>query len=290
MLNYWLNWVVMTDIKQALDQATTRLTLTSASPRLDAELLLSKIINQSRTYFYSHPEAVLTQIQQEQYQHVIKQRAAGQPIAYLTGTREFWSLPLNVNQDTLIPRPETELLVELMLNRLPSSSPATVLDLGTGSGAIACALALERPDWQLLAVDKSQTALHVAHHTATQLGLHNLNVLCSNWFESIPNQQFNAIVSNPPYIADNDPHLSQGDVRFEPRDALSSGTQGLDALNHIIEQSPKWLTPGGLLLLEHGFEQGVAVTTLLRENGFEQVQCWKDWQGHDRVSGGQRKS
>ena len=279
----------MTDIRHALDQATTLLTSTSPSARLDAELLLAKILNKSRTYFYSHPEAILTMIQQEQYQQIIKQRTAGQPIAYLTGTREFWSLPLKVSQDTLIPRPETELLVELTLTLLPNA-PATVLDLGTGSGAIACALASERPDWQLLAVDKSQTALHVAYHNATQLGLHNLNVLCSNWFESIPKQLFHVIISNPPYIADNDPHLSQGDVRFEPRDALSSGDQGLDALNHIIEQSPEWLIPGGLLLLEHGFEQGSVVTSMLRKNGFEQVQCWKDWQGHDRVSGGQRKS
>ena len=241
-------------------------------------------------FFYAHPEYTLTALQQEQYQNIVTKRVTGIPIAYLTGTREFWSLPLHVSKDTLIPRPETELLVELTLAQLTTTSPATVLDLGTGSGAIALALASERPDWNLLACDKSQAAVNTARDNATQLGIHNLNVLCSDWFASIPKQQFDAIVSNPPYIAERDPHLHQGDVRFEPRDALVSGIDGLDALHYIIKYSQDWLLPSGLLLLEHGFEQGPAVTSMLKQYGYQEVQCWQDWQGHDRVSGGRAKS
>lgn len=276
----------MSNIKLALEQATILLTPVSPSARLDAELLLAKTMNVPRAFFYAHPEDALTTIQQEQYHALLAKRAAGTPIAYLTGTREFWSLPLNVCEDTLIPRPETELLVELALRLLMNTSPATVLDLGTGSGAIALALASERPDWQLLACDKSQTAVNVTRNNAIQLEIHNLTVLCSDWFSSIPMQRFNAIVSNPPYIAASDPHLTEGDVRFEPRDALISGIDGLDALTYLIKQSQQWLLPGGLLLLEHGYNQGEAVTTMLKQCGYQQVQCWKDWQGNDRVSGG----
>jgi len=280
----------MTNIKSALDKATQLLAAVSPSARLDAELLLIKILNVSRTFFYAHPEYTLTPTQQEQYQHLLTQRVAGTPIAYLTGTREFWSLPVHVSKDTLIPRPETELLVELTLSLHNDTSSATVLDLGTGSGAISLALASERPNWSLLACDKSEAAVNAARDNATQLGINNLNVLCSNWFDSIPIQQFDVIVSNPPYIAEQDPHLNQGDVRFEPRDALVSGHDGLDALHYLIQHSQEWLIPGGLLLLEHGFEQGSAVTAALKLCGYQDVQCWKDWQGHDRVCSGRAKS
>lgn len=280
----------MSDIKLSLEQATTRLTSTSPSARLDAELLLAKILHVSRAFFYAHPEQALTSIQSEQYQYLLTQRVAGTPIAYLIGTREFWSLPLLVSKDTLIPRPETELLVELTLSLLTDTSPATVLDLGTGSGAIALALASERPNWTLLACDKSQAAVNTARENATRLGLHNINVLRSDWFNEIPKQRVNAIVSNPPYIAENDPHLSQGDVRFEPRSALVSGATGLDDLHYLIQYSQNWLLPNGLLLLEHGFEQGKAVTQMLKQYGYQQVQCWQDGQGLDRVSGGRAKA
>ncbi len=277
-------------IKTELALATAALTPVSSSARLDSELLLSKIIHQSRTFFYTHPEYTLTALEHDDFQQLLAQRITGKPIAYLTGTREFWSLTLDVNTNTLIPRPDTERLVELALSLLPETSHANILDLGTGTGAIALALASERPNWTLLACDKSQAAVNTALANATQLGIKNLNVLCSNWFESIPKQRFDAIVSNPPYIAENDPHLVQGDVRFEPRDALVSGVDGLDALHYIIEHSLEWLLPGGFIALEHGFEQGPAVTAALKRFGYQHVKCWQDWQGNDRVSIGQAKS
>ncbi len=279
----------MTDIRQTLEQASALLAQTSPSARLDAELLLAKTLNVSRAFFYAHPEDALTATQQEHYQNLLTKRITGIPIAWLIGTREFWSLTLQVCEDTLIPRPETELLVELTLTLLGNIATANVLDLGTGTGAIALALASERTTWQLLACDKSQAAVSTARTNATQLELHNVDVLCSNWFESIPAQQFDAIVSNPPYIAEHDPHLSQGDVRFEPRSALVSGIDGLEALNYLIQHSTEWLLPGGLLLLEHGLDQGPAVTAMLNQCGYLHVQCWQDSQGHDRVSAGRCK-
>lgn len=279
----------MIDIKTALDHATHRLTSTSPSARLDAELILTHVLNVSRVFLYAHSEDKLATLQQQHYQDLLQKRMAGVPIAYLIGTREFWSLPLRVSNDTLIPRPETEVLVERVLNQFIDVTQANILDLGTGTGAIALALASERPDWTLLAVDKNEPAVKIARENTFQLGLSNLSVLCSNWFEAIPAQQFNAIVSNPPYLAADDPHLGQGDVRFEPRDALISGRDGLDDLNHIIKHSCNWLLPDGWLFLEHGCAQGPAVTSMLEECGYQKVQCWHDWQGHDRVSGGCKK-
>lgn len=279
----------MIDIKKALEQATLLLTSSSSSARLDAEVLLGHVLDAPRVFLYAHSDDTLTPLQHENYESLLQKRLSGLPIAYLTGTREFWSLPLKVSNHTLIPRPETELLVDILLHQLVDNPDANVLDLGTGTGAIALALASERPQWTLLAVDKHELTLNIAQENITQLGLSNLRVLCSNWFEAIPAQYFNAIVSNPPYLAVNDPHLDQGDVRFEPRDALVSGLDGLDALNHIIEHAVNWLSPGGWLLLEHGFEQGPAVTAMLEKFGYQNVQCWQDWQGHDRISGGCKK-
>lgn len=245
-------------------------------------------LNKSRTYLYAHADSPLNDHQQATFQTLVMKRAEGVPVAYLTGTREFWSLPLIVSSDTLIPRPETELLVERALTMLAETPNASILDLGTGSGTIALALASEQPNWRVLACDKSQEAVNIARKNACNLGLHTIQVCCSDWFESIERQQFHAILSNPPYIAENDPHLIQGDVRFEPQQALVSGLDGLDSLRHLIKQSYDWLLPGGLLLLEHGFDQGPRVIELLRQSGYQQVQCWQDGQGHDRVSGGWR--
>lgn len=280
----------MIEIKSALLQATTELGTHSDSPRLDAEVLLASVTMKSRTYLYTHSDVMLTKAQWHTYLHLISERVHGVPIAYLTGKREFWSLPLKVCEDTLIPRPETELLVELSLKLLADIPQAQILELGTGSGAIALALASEQPNWQITACDCSSAALQTAEENAASLSLTNVSFYQSDWFEKISlQQQFDAIVANPPYIPANDPHLDRGDLRFEPLLALVSGDDGLTAIIHIIQHSLARLQPGGLLLLEHGFDQKSAVGSMLNDHGYEQVQCWQDWQGNDRVSAGRRK-
>jgi release factor glutamine methyltransferase len=275
----------MTSIKQALKEALNTLSHSTRSPRIDAEILLGFVLT---AYLYTYPEQTLDASQKEIYQELIIKRREGSPIAYLIGHREFFSLPLFINNDTLIPRPETELLVELTLKLLKDLPTASVIDLGTGSGAIALALAFERPNWQLLACDIKPAALAVAKKNASQLNLTNVQLCCSDWFTSIPEQRFNAVISNPPYIAKNDPHLELGDLRFEPKEALISGQDGLTSLRYIIKHSYDRLLPGGLLLLEHGYEQKEAVAAMLKECNYERTNCWQDLHGHDRVSGGWR--
>ncbi|MDP1602338.1 MAG: peptide chain release factor N(5)-glutamine methyltransferase [Legionella sp.] len=281
----------MIELKKALNLAISQLEPSSSTARTDAEVILAHVLEKSRTYLYSHPEVLLNESQLHLFDKLVAQRVDGTPIAYIIGTREFWSLPLKVNEDTLIPRPETELLVELTLQLMSAERNAQVLDLGTGSGAIALALAKERPDWQLYACDYSEGALQMARENAKNLTITNINFFKSNWFSDVnPSQKFHAIVSNPPYIAANDPHLAKGDLRFEPSGALVSGTDGLSALALIIEQSIARLAPEGLLLLEHGFDQKLSVTSMLKDYGYEKVQCWQDLNGNNRVSGGYRIS
>jgi release factor glutamine methyltransferase len=255
------------------------------SPRLDAELLLSHATGLSRTSFRAWPERDVTDSQVLVFDELVAARATGEPIAYLLGHQEFWSLTLSVSSSTLIPRPDTECLVEAALS-LPLPRAASVLDLGTGTGAIALALASEQPGWQVAACDCVDDAVKLARHNASDLKL-PVRVFSSSWFSGLAPQTFDLVVSNPPYIASQDHHLDEGDVRFEPRSALVSGADGLDDLRLIIRQAPDWLNDKGWLLVEHGFDQAPAVSRLFQERGFVAVEVRQDYGQRDRMTLGQ---
>lgn len=276
----------MIDIGRAIEHALQILNQRDPDSRLEAELLLGHLLQKNRAYLFAYPEQVLSPDQWAQYQQLITQRSQGMPIAYLTGSREFWSLNLKVNQHTLIPRHETERLVELALELIPDTLDTRILDLGTGSGAIALAIGKERPDWKITACDYSEEALSVAKENARHLGINNVSFYHSNWFNALPDIRYHAILSNPPYIAEQDPHLKEGDLRFEPSNALASGQEGLADLQYIINEAYNYLLPEGLLLLEHGYDQKIRVSAVLNKLGYNRVYCWQDLQGHDRVSGG----
>lgn len=278
----------MTKLCVALEEATVTLRDNLCNPRFEAEVLLAHLLQKNRAYLFAHPEHIIDNKKLSQYHHLIMQRAEGMPIAYLTGHREFWSLDLEVNANTLIPRHETERLVEIALALIPDTDETQVLDLGTGSGAIALALAKEKPHWRIHASDFNQEALHIAAQNAQRLGLTQVTFYHSDWFTSIPFQHYHAIVSNPPYLAADDPHLHLGDLRFEPINALVSGQNGLADLNCIITQSYSRLLANGLLLLEHGWEQKEAIHSIFNRLDYKNIACWQDLQGHDRVSGGWR--
>ncbi|KTD02796.1 peptide chain release factor N(5)-glutamine methyltransferase [Fluoribacter gormanii] len=258
------------------------------TPDLETEILLCHALKRTRTYLFAHPEELLSSEQWEHFQSLMAQRAQGIPIAYIIGEREFWSLNLKVNRHTLIPRHETERLVELALELIPNRPDTYVLDLGTGSGAIALALANERPHWHIVAADISQEALKIAKENAQSHKIRNVSFYLSNWFSNLPRRQYHALVANPPYISEHDPHLQQGDLRFEPQNALVSSQEGLADLQCIIKQGYDYLLPDGLILLEHGYDQKLEVQTILNELQYKNVQCWHDIQGNDRVSGGWR--
>lgn len=259
----------------------------SDTPTLDIELLLAHVLGKSRSYLLTWPERELTADQLVAFDALLQRRLRGEPVAYLLGNQGFWSLELRVSPDTLIPRPDTERLVEVALELGPPHA-ARVLDLGTGTGAIALALAAERSQWQVVGVDRMPGAVALAETNRSQLNLTNARFLTSGWFSALTGQRFELIVSNPPYIAADDPHLQQGDVRFEPASALVSGADGLDDIRYIIDTVPGYLTPGGWLLLEHGWQQADAVRALLTQAGFAAVQSWRDLGGQQRVSGGRR--
>jgi release factor glutamine methyltransferase len=275
------------EFQQWLMQASERLTASgSESPRRDAQILLSKVSGRARSYLLAFGETPLSVEQQQQLETLLLRREQGEPVAYLIGQREFWSLPLAVSPATLIPRPDTECLVEQALQRL-DCQPMSVLDLGTGTGAIALAIASERPDCQVIGVDSQLAAVELAKQNGQQLAIENCHFLQSDWFCALENQQFHLIVSNPPYIDADDPHLNEGDVRFEPHSALVAANQGLADLASIITQAPEHLHPGGWVLLEHGWRQGAAVRACLHTAGFSQVSSCVDYGGNERVSLGQ---
>lgn len=269
-------------IAELLEHASQQLQ-SSDTARLDAEVLLGFVLQKSRTQLHTWPEKFVSAAAQEQFLNLLAQRQAGQPVAHLTGEREFWSLPLQVNNSTLIPRPDTETLVAAALE-LELPEQAQVLDLGTGTGAIALAIKSERHRWQVTAIDKSAAAVALAKHNSGQLQL-PITVLESDWFSAIAaDVQFDLIVSNPPYIDQQDPHLSLGDVRFEPHSALIADAGGLADIQTIIERSASHLKPAGWLAIEHGWQQAEAVRDLFIKKGYKNVSSLADYANVDRVT------
>lgn len=268
-------------IREALDAAQ------QATDRIEARVLLREVLNQSDAYLLAHGDDTLTAGQAQQYVALVVRRVAGEPIAYITGRREFHGREFVVNPAVLIPRPETELLVELALQCLPAGESARVLDLGTGSGCIGITIAAERPQALVTLVDASEAALEVARGNAAQWAPSNTTLLHSDWYSAVGAERYDLIMANPPYVAEGDAHLEQGDLRFEPRTALAAGVDGLSDLQRIIAQAPQHLRVGGWLLLEHGFDQAVACAWLLEAAGFQDVFNAPDLAGIPRVSGGQ---
>jgi len=277
-------------IDQIIRQATQQLAAVSPSPRLDAEVLLMHVTGLTRTALITRAQEPLLPEHEELLHALLTRRARGEPVAYLTGRREFWSLDLCVTPDVLIPRPETELLVEQTLAHIPEDAEWNVADLGTGSGAIALAIATERPHCRLIATDNAAAALAVARANAIRLGIAKVEFRHGEWLKPLAGMRFDVIVSNPPYVRANDPHLTQGDVRFEPESALVAGADGLDAIRRIAVDALSCLRPGGWLLLEHGHDQAQAVRALLESHGYDAVASCRDIAGHERVTAGRTHS
>lgn len=267
-------------------QLEAALNLDSSSARIEVQTLLQAVLQVDRAWLLTHPEQALSDEQLSRYTALFERRLSGEPIAYLLASREFYGLDFKVSPATLIPRPETELLVELALQRIPRLPSPRVLDLGTGSGAIALSIAHARPDVEVVAVDASEAALEVARENALRLNIGNVRLLRSDWFSALHGEHFDLIVSNPPYVAANDAHLAQGDLRFEPRAALASGADGLDDIRSICAQAKAYLNPDGWLLFEHGHDQAERVRALLLRAGFAGIFTARDLADIERVSGG----
>jgi release factor glutamine methyltransferase len=280
-------------IQDILQSDTARLNiqlqLGAATARIEVQCLLQSVLNTARSYLLAHPEQILNAAQTAAYEALLQRRLRGVPIAHILGEREFFGLNLKITPDTLIPRPDTELLVELALQRVLQGRASRVLDLGTGSGAIALAIAHSRPEAIVVAVDNSEAALQVARENARKLGIGNVSFRHGDWFSALEGQRFDLIVSNPPYIAAGDTHLSQGDVRFEPMSALASGMDGLDDIRRIAGQANAYLEQGAWLLIEHGYDQAQAVRGVLLQNDFTEIFSEKDIAGIERVSAGKSR-
>lgn len=278
----------MPTIKTVLAEALTQLQTCSQSSLLDAEILLCKILAKNRSYLRAWPDNLISPCQLTAYQELINQRKKGFPIAYLTGIKEFWSREFIVSPDVLIPRPETELLIELSLNLIPKDKPCKIIDLGTGSGIIAVTLAAERPQAAVTAIDISAAALAIAKINAADHDQNAIRFYQSSWFENVPPGKFDLIISNPPYVAEHDPHLKQGDLRFEPLSALTSGEDGLTDIGIIAEASLERLECGGFLMVEHGYNQESTIQHRLNSLGYVEVQTYKDLAGIPRVTIGRK--
>lgn len=273
----------MYSINQILQDSHQRLNACSDSPHLDAQLLLAHTLQVDKTFLFAWPEKIITPEQYRRFQQLLARRLHGEPVAYILGKASFWSMDLKVSKDTLIPRPETESLVELTLASVPNTAQTKLLDLGTGCGAIALALAKERPLWDILASDIAIPALAIAQSNRQHLKLSNITLLQSDWYSQIPPQSFHAIVSNPPYIATNSAYLQQGDLCFEPQQALQSADRGLADLKAIIATASQYLHPGGYLCVEHGYDQQSQVCQLMRQAGFVEISPYRDIYGQPRV-------
>jgi release factor glutamine methyltransferase len=270
-------------VRGLLSAAAARLASTDAA-RLEVERIMAAALERPRGWLYAHGDAVPDAAQAARFAELVGRRAAGEPLAYLIGSQGFWTLDLAVTPDVLIPRADTERLVELALQRIDPGVPARIADLGTGSGAIALALASERPLARVTATDASTAALAVAQGNARRLGLANVAFAQGDWTAALGTERFDLIASNPPYIRDGDPHLARGDLRHEPPAALASGRDGLDAIRTIVAQAPAHLQHGGWLLLEHGYDQGAAVRALLEAAGLIEIETARDIEARDRVS------
>jgi release factor glutamine methyltransferase len=275
-------------IRQALQAAQSDIAetcrLSAREARIEANALMKHALNVKEVYLIAHEKEHLDHDHHLAFKALLKRRLAGEPIAYILGRREFYGLDLAVTPDVLIPRPETELLVDLSLEHIPVNEPKDILDLGTGSGAIALAIASERKSSRILAIDASEQALTVARENAARLGLTNVEFKQGCWFEGLKGHQYDLIVANPPYIPEQDPHLDQGDVRFEPRQALASGEDGMNDLRLIISTAPQYLKPSGWLLVEHGYDQAEACQHQFRLAGFPEIASIPDLAGKDRVT------
>lgn len=269
-------------IDAALEAATEQLGARSDSPRLDAELLLARALDVQRSYLFAHPEDEMDAAAAERFAAAVRQRADGMPMAYITGEKEFWSMSLIVSPATLVPRPDTELLVDQALTRIPRKAEWQIADLGTGSGAIALALARERPLCQLTATDLSEEALAVAQENARQLAVPNIEFVVGDWAAPLGGREFDVVVCNPPYVASDDPHLQ--DLGHEPVSALDAGTDGLDDIRVLASSVMNILRPGGHLLLEHGNEQANAVNKTLQQEGWQEIETFNDIEGRPRVT------